>query len=148
MMTKGKYWIGDLCYVLEKDWDEVCSLLFSKKNEMKSGEFELSNGVKFALYGTAWGDGMYQDQNGNSYGVDAGVIGCVKVEDLLRIGESTSSLGNIHDFKEDFTTGYDEGTIYFGDIRIDTDPSYEDEEDDSCPHCGLDAYSVACHCDE
>jgi hypothetical protein len=152
MMTKGKYWVGDLCYVLDNDWDEVCGLLFTKQegkdSKMNKGEFQLDNGVKFALYGTAWGDGGYLDQIGNVYGVDAGVIGCVKVDDLYKIGESPASGGHIHTFEKDFETGYDEGTIYFGDLRIETDPkSDEDEEDDECSSCGNPTYSLACRCD-
>jgi hypothetical protein len=64
------------------------------------------------------------------------------------MGESPSSLGTVHTFDEDFMTGYDEGTIFFGDIRIDTDPSYDEEEDETCPNCGHETYSLACHCDE
>jgi hypothetical protein len=114
---------------------------------MSKGEFQLSNGVKIAIYGTAWGDGGYLDQHGNCYSVDAGVIGCVKVDDLERIGESTASGGHVHEFKNDFDTGYDNGTIYFGDLRIETDPEHSEDEDDECPSCGHPVYSLACHCD-
>ena len=151
MMTKGEYWVGDLCYVLNKDWNEVCSILFPEKNNpnqrMMNGEHQLKNGVKFALYGTAWGDGGYYDQEGKCYDVDAGVIGCIKVEDLDRIGENVANGGYVHRFDKDFETGYDEGTIYFGDLRIETDPKF-DEDDNTCPQCGHDSYSVACHCEE
>lgn len=148
MMTKGTYWLGDLCYCLDNDWDQVCSLLFNKDENNKhiGGEFQLENGVKFALYGTAWGDGGYLDQDGKCYSVDAGVIGCVKVSDLYKLGEAPASGGHVHTFENDFETGYDSGTIYFGNIRIETDPS-ESEEDDDCPECGNKTYSLACHCD-
>jgi len=152
MMTKGEYWVGDLCYVLDNDWDEVCNLLFSKKNDpnqtMNKGEFQLQNGVKFAIYGTAWGDGVYLDQNGKCYSVDAGVIGCVKVSDLHKIGESVASGGHVHTFDNDFDTGYDSGTIFFGDLKIETDPPQNDDEDETCMTCGHDRNSVACYCDE
>jgi hypothetical protein len=151
MMEKGIWWVGDLCYVLDNDWDEVCNCLFSKKNNpnqpMNKGEFQLENGIKFAIYGTAWGDGGYLDQHGNCYGVDAGVIGCVKVDDLYKIGESPASGGHVHTFEQDFDTGYDDGTIFFGSLRIETDPKSE-EEDETCPTCGHEVWSVACHCDE
>jgi hypothetical protein len=152
MMTKGEYWIGDLCYVLDNDWDQVCSLLFNKDKNSKhiGGEYQLDNGVKFALYGTAWGDGGYLDQIGNCYGVDAGVIGCVKVSDLYKIGEAPASGGHIHTFEKDFETGYDEGDIYFGSLRIETDPKSDEygEDDSICQLCGHEVWSVACHCDE
>jgi hypothetical protein len=150
MMTKGEYWIGDLCYVIDDRWDDVCSLLFKsgeKKKSERPGEFEMEDGIKFALYSTAWGDGCYDDNKGNRYGVDAGVIGCIKVSDLHKMGESPSTLGTVHTFEEDFVTGYDEGTIFFGDIRIETDPKSDEEDDDTCSGCGNPTYSLACHCD-
>jgi hypothetical protein len=146
MMTKGKYWCGDLCYVLDNDWDQVCNFLFGKGGK-GGGESQLENGVRFAVYGTAWGDGGYLDQHGNCYGVDAGVIGCVKVDDLYKIGEAPASGGHIHEFDNDFETGYDEGTIYFGDLRIETDPKADEEDEEECASCGNPTYSLACHCD-
>jgi hypothetical protein len=148
MMTKGEYWIGDLCYVIDDRWDEVCNCLFGDKKSKseRTGEYTLEDGIKFALYNTAWGDGCYDDNKGNNYGVDAGVIGCIKVSDLHKMGESVSTLGTVHTFDEDFVTGYDKGTIFFGDIRIETD-SQADEEDDTCPSCGNPTYALACHCD-
>jgi len=154
MMTKGEYWVGDLCYVLDNDWDEVCNCLFSKKNDpnqpMNKGEFQLENGVKFAIYGTAWGDGGYLDQHGNCYSVDAGVIGCVKVSDLYKIGEAPASGGHIHTFEQDFDTSYDEGDIRFGSLCIETDPKSDEygEDDSICQLCGHEVWSVACNCDE
>jgi hypothetical protein len=150
MMTKGEYWIGDLCYVIDDRWDDVGFLLFKngdKKKSERPGEFEMGEGIKFALYSTAWGDGCYEDNKGNIYGVDAGVIGCIKVSDLHKMGESVSTLGTVHVFDEDFETGYDNGTIFFGDIRIETDPQADDEEDETCHNCGHETYSLACRCD-
>jgi len=149
MMPKGKYIISDLCYCIDDEWDQVCDLLFGKSNgNHAGGEFVLDNGVKFALYSTAWGDGCYKGSDGFNYGVDAGVIGCIKVDDLYKMGESPSSLGNIHEFAEDFETSYEDGVIKFGHITIDTDPSMEDEDEETCAMCGHSTFSVACHCDE
>jgi len=152
MMPAGTYWCGDLCYCLDNNWDEVCGLLFNKDKSGKhpGGEFQLENGVKFAIYGTAWGDGGYLDQNGKCYSVDAGVIGCVKVDDLYKIGEAPASGGHRHTFENDFETGYDDGTIYFDNIRIETDPKSDEygEDDSICQLCGHEVWSVSCHCDE
>ena len=146
-MTKGEYIICDLCYVIDERWDEVCSHLFSKKNEKAGGEFELEDGIKFAVYGTAWGDGCYEDNLGNQYGVDAGVIGCIKVEDLHKMGESPSDLGTIHTFEEDFETGYNDGVITFGHVVINTDPNFEESEVPE--HCYCVAQGGAnCQCEE
>jgi hypothetical protein len=136
-MKAGKYFIGDLCYVLGDRWDEVCSLIIIDHSCL-DGEFELSDGTKFAIYGTAHGDGVYPDQRGNGYPVDSGSIGCVLVDDITE-GELDESLGNIHDFEEDFKTGEENGIIRIGDVDIDTrgecddedlDEYFEDEDED------------------
>ncbi|CAB4174950.1 hypothetical protein UFOVP1247_58 [uncultured Caudovirales phage] len=127
-MQAGKYYVGDLCYVLHDRWDEVCDLII-KDNVCLDGEFELKDGTQFAIYGTAHGDGHYPDQRGNGYPVDSGSIGCVLVDSITK-GELDESLGNIHDFKEDFETGEDDGLIQIGDVEIDTKGEEEDEEED------------------
>lgn len=149
-LPAGDYVICDLCYVMDKEWNEVCSLLFPEKDNpnqrMKDGIQTLKDGRSFAIYGTAWGDGTYTDNNGRLYAVDAGVIGCIAKNDLP---DYKSGDRYVHEvtFDKDFETGYDDGTIYFGDVRIETDPKF-DEDDDTCPQCGHDSYSLACHCEE
>ena len=63
-MEKGKYYIGDLCYVIKGDnWDEVCSLTYpyTGKNVHKQveGEFFLEDGRQFCIFSTLYGDGVY-----------------------------------------------------------------------------------------
>lgn len=128
-MKAGKYYVGDLCYVLGDRWDEVCDLIIVD-HKCLDGEFELKDGTKFAIYGTAYGDGFYGDQHANGYPVDSGSIGCVLV-DQITDGELDESLGNIFDFTEDFETSEEDGIIRIGDVEIDTvGESYEDEEDE------------------
>ncbi|CAB4159416.1 hypothetical protein UFOVP699_152 [uncultured Caudovirales phage] len=126
-MQAGKYYVGDLCYVLNDRWDEVCDLIIVD-HKCLDGEFELKDGTRFAIYGTKWGDGVYRDQHGNGYPVDSGSIGCVLVEDITE-GELDDGLGNIFDFKESFTTDSDDGIIQIGDVEIDTRGESDDEED-------------------
>ena len=76
MMPAGKYYVGDLCYVMHPEWDEFCSITI-KEHTCLDGEFNLKDGRRFATFGTKWGDGEYRDQFGNRYGVDAGLIGCI-----------------------------------------------------------------------
>lgn len=73
---KGFY-IGDICYVLSDDiYDEVWG-----GAGYEDGIYEVpENGFKFAVAGTAYGDGCYTDNNYRQYGVDAGVIGLVPKE--------------------------------------------------------------------
>lgn len=137
MMPAGEYYVGDLCYVMtDKEWDEICSITI-KGNKCLDGEFTMNDGRRFATYGTAWGDGEYRDQSGNRYAVDAGLIGCIKVEDIrAEKYQDIERLGKIHKFENDFTTygGRNDvqwdGTIKIGHICIETDPDFEDEDGD------------------
>lgn len=138
MMPAGKYYVGDLCYVMDYDeWDVFCSITI-KGNQCLEGEFQMPDGRKFATYGTKWGDGEYRDQYGNRYGVDAGLIGCILIEDIrAEKYDNIEKLGAIHEFKTDFVTSggrgqqldYDwSGTIQFGHVHVETDPQEEYEE--------------------
>lgn len=128
MMPAGRYYVGDLCYVMtDKEWDQFCGITI-KGNQCLDGEFEMPDGRKFATYGTAWGDGCYRDQFGNEYSVDAGLIGCIRVEDIkAEKYDNIEELGTIHEFLSDFVTcgGRGEpnwsGTIQFGRVAIETD---------------------------
>lgn len=126
MMKAGRYWIGDLCYVLGNRWDEVCDIVI-KDHTCLSGEFEL-NGVPFAMYSTAYGDGVYSDNSGRSYPVDSGSIGCVLLEDIDDGADTT--LGSIIEFSHDFITGSIGGIIQFNNVSIDTDGESEEDEED------------------
>lgn len=135
MMKSGNYYVGDLCYVMHPQWEEFCEKTCSG-DDMTEGEIVLDNGVKILQFGTAWGDGCYEDQFGNSYGVDAGLIGCIRIED---INDPNADLegGNIINFPFDFKGESEDGIIYIGHIRINTDPdcyvedeSEEEENDD------------------
>lgn len=131
-MPAGKYYVGDLCYVMHEEWDEVCSLFFAGRTDhgCNQGEFNLKDGRRFVSYNTAWGDGTYCDQFGNRYGVDAGLIGCIRVEDIdMECGENFLRGGNIIDFPKDFNAYYHEGKIYIGHLIVDTDPEFVEEED-------------------
>ena len=135
MMPAGKYYVGDLCYVMtDKEWEQFCSLTI-KGNQCIDGEFEMPDGRKFATYGTAYGDGGYYDQHRNEYSVDAGLIGCIRVEDIrAEKYEDIESLGVIHEFQSDFVTSGGrndrdwDGVIQFGRIRIETNPNEFEQE--------------------
>ena len=133
MMPAGKYYVGDLCYVMHDEWDEVCHLMFHGRNDhgCNDGEFRLKDGRKFATYGTKFGDGEYGDQLGNRYGVDAGLIGCILLDDIdLKSGDNFTTGGAIVEFAAPFYTsggrdglGRDwDGVIKIGHLEIETDP--------------------------
>ena len=134
MMIKGEYYVGDLCYVLHDEWDEVCSLLFAGRDDhgCNQGEFNLKDGRRFAIYTTKYGDGNYFDQNGKSYDVDAGSIGCILMQDIdLGHPDNFIAGGQQVTFDQDFYTGEQDGKIMIGFISIDTDPVYDEEEYES-----------------
>jgi hypothetical protein len=128
MMKAGTYYVGDLCYVLHDEWDEVCELII-KDGVCLDGEFTLKDGRRFAIYSTAYGDGTYLDQSGNEYGVDAGSIGCILLSDINLESEGNFLTGgNVVPFENDFHTDEEDGRIMFGSLIIDTDPVYDEEK--------------------
>ena len=130
-MPAGKYYIGDLCYVMtDTEWEEFCEITI-KGNRCIDGEFQLSDGRQFATYGTAYGDGVYHDESGHTYSVDAGLIGCILISDIKVDCENILDLGAIMEFDSPFATSGGrgekdwEGQIQFGHVIIETNPIEE-----------------------
>ena len=141
MFPAGKYYVGDLCYVMHDEWDEVCGLFFEGPNVhgCNQGIFQLKDGRKFASFNTKWGDGSFQDQYGRSYGVDAGLIGCIAIKDInLDSGDNFTRGGQVIEFDRDFEvhggTGISrsewDGVIRIGNVTIKTDDDGEFEEEE------------------
>ena len=139
MMPAGKYYVGDLCYVMDHDeWSQVCDILFETDHPggVRDGEFELPDGRRFAVYSTAYGDGSYHDQYGHTYSVDAGSIGCILADDIrANKYDNPQDLGAFVEFSEPFETkggrtlpqGAWDGMIRIGHVEIATSLEYEDE---------------------
>ena len=135
-MPAGKYYIGDLCYVMnDAEWEEFCNITIDGNNVI-DGEFQLKDGRCFATYGTAYGDGVYHDQYGHSYSVDAGLIGCIKVKDIrAEKYENLLDFGAVIEFDKFFVTwagrGDDgwPGRIQIGHVMIETNPEYGEDRD-------------------
>jgi hypothetical protein len=137
MMPAGRYYVGDLCYVMHDEWDEFCNLTIEYDKERKSGkvldgEFNLADGRRFATYKTAYGDGTYESNDGTQLSVDAGLIGCILMDDITEniSEERILELGDIVEFQHPFQTSSDDGIISFGDYSVDTDPPYDEEPND------------------
>lgn len=109
----GTYYVGDLCYILSDVWDEVCS-------HFGEEVFTLKDGRKCAMLSTMHGDGTYIDQDGDSYAVDSGTIGCVLAEHL-EVGVWGNGNAMVVQFLEDFDAYSEAGVIHIGNIQIDTD---------------------------
>ena len=129
MMPAGKYYVGDLCYVMHPEWNQVCDLVLGDGGCLE-GEFNLPDGRRFAMFNTAWGDGQY-DSNVGSHCVDSGSIGCIRIDDISeseRNFDEMNRLGAIVDFPNEFTTRTDnEGQLTFGHVVVDTSDAALDE---------------------
>lgn len=131
-MPAGRYYIGDLCYVMHNEWDEVCGLFFPPGHAGRGvdGEFTLRDGRRFASFGTRWGDGTYSSNISTVHCVDSGSIGCIRIDDI-RDGTygSVERLGGLVDFYQPFEVSESNGLLKFGHVEIDTDEgSGYDEE--------------------
>lgn len=123
-MPAGKYYVGDLCYVLKTSWDEVCDIII-KDREVLDGEFYVRGDKKFAVYSTMYGDGHYYDNASKGYYVDSGSIGCIRIDDIPDmtddILQNIKKLGQVVEFESQFVTQrFADGTICFGDLEIYT----------------------------
>lgn len=135
-MPAGTYYVGDLCYVMHPEWDEFCDITING-NECKDGEFALKDGRQFATYGTLYGDGMYCSNLGTEHSVDAGLIGCIRIEDIkdpVATVAHMKGLGAIVTFDAPFETSASDGIIRFGHVEINTG----DLEDDCYDAEGYD----------
>jgi hypothetical protein len=144
--NRNLYYIGDPCYVLsDTDWDSYCAQYdwkdcntYNDEDGYDSeiwiapelGEWEVylaDDGTEpwrpVHTFSTAYGDGCYQDQDGRSYSVDSGGIGCIRVDhaNYDKLQEAVSKgLGHIHEFEERPGCGYDSGLIWFEGVEIAT----------------------------
>jgi hypothetical protein len=126
VMPPGRYYVGDLCYVIEDAWHEVCSLMFAGKGN-NEGQFTLKDGRTFVIYGTRYGDGTYESNLGTRHSVDAGVIGAMLESQCDQKYEHIAELGAFIDFPQPWThsgsggdrRGWD-GVIRLGHVEIQT----------------------------
>ena len=74
-LKKGKYYVGDPCYIFGKSWDKV----LNDTDYFDNGEIVKVFSKDCIVGGTAYGDGIYTDNFGREYNVDAGLIGVLPV---------------------------------------------------------------------
>jgi hypothetical protein len=138
-MPAGKYYIGDLCYVMHPEWKEVCDLFFPANHPPRGveGEFTLKDSRRFASFPTAYGDGGYRSNIGTSHSVDAGIIGCIRVEDIRDDeADDMETLGAIVEFDRPFEVSSDGRVLVFGHVEIDT--GFDDDEEEEEDYAGTD----------
>lgn len=127
VMPAGRYYVGDLCYVMHDVWDEFCDITIDDRTCL-DGVFTLKDGRRFATFGTAYGDGYYMDNDRRGYSVDAGLIGCILESDITDPKAGIGG-GQIIEFDKDFAVWEHEGVIHFGDIHIDTEGNSDNADD-------------------
>ncbi len=124
-----KVWIGDPCYVLTDDQ-------FEQVLDRNGDEVDVDETFTCVVYNTWGGDGTFTDQNGKEYIVDSGQLCVLPLECVYHKPNRPwlVDCGQVHD-DEDWTNGFiddhswDEGTIQFGEVVIQTGPDPEEEED-------------------
>lgn len=122
-LPAGSYYVGDLCYVFNDDnYNQLLKITDYFQNMNQPVQF---NGFPVWAGGTYYGDGNYNDNHGNSYLVDAGIIGIASIE---VIDESEFHCGILLVFEQEFEVSYDDGIFQFGDYVLDT--KNEDDEYD------------------
>ena len=136
----GQYYVGDLCYVMHPEWDELCDIMFSRDDYLEGrimfseddyleGELTVQN-KRIFLASTAWGDGNYADNVGRAYGVDSGNLGIIAVADIAESELPNLIDGHVIEFTEDFIVTAQHGRFNFGNILIDTGYNEEEEQDE------------------
>jgi hypothetical protein len=140
----ANYYVGDLSYVLtDTEWSTVCTHDFTEDPNTYGEEdgYECEGCLDpelfdwdypeaehpFYIFPTAFGDGQYNDKDGNPYSVDSGTIGAIRV-DYITDGDKlewalTNGLGHIHEFDDEFcagSCGYEDGEIWFEEVLICT----------------------------
>lgn len=145
ILPAGSYYVGDPCYVISDDaWDEACDRFDHNEMSVNAMAIMLSNGQALFPMNTMYGDGEYMDQFGNSYPVDAGMIGLVPLIEgtveasgkdefkvLVEGRETPFKPGVIHTFDRDFEVTIEDGLMMIGNIRINTEDEDEDEDEDN-----------------
>lgn len=160
-LPPGTYVVGDPCYSIDNDrwmeWLEAADYMNEDHDHILAASLD---GHLAVAVGTDYGDGQYEDNLGNSFPVDAGLIGLVPLaiatkndvgdERVLVTLNTETEVG----IRED-------GIITLGPHEIDTDPNYcndcndtmekgshrylcefcEEEQERqaaACPDCGAD----------
>jgi hypothetical protein len=125
----GRYYIGDPCYAVPRDlwmeWLGASDYTNDAREHVLAGTV---NGYQVVGVATAHGDGVYTDQLGNKYPVDAGLLGLVPVG--LVEGERLDLM--LIDLQEPAECWHDTetGDVHLGPTIIETGAGDDEDEDD------------------
>lgn len=112
-LPPGKYYIGDVCYVLSPDhyyeWDVI--------HGFTDGLILLRPPTDaFVVAKTPWGDGAYIGSDGVWYGVDAGNIGIVPIH---MCQGKTTHMGSVYEFSGNVKFEYNKGVYTISGCGMD-----------------------------
>lgn len=124
ILPEGRYYLGDPSHVIPRTlWNE----LMRSDSNLDEGVLAEINGLFLVSFGTAYGDGVYEDQSGRSYPVDSGLIGVISeelIEDFrdkdLKGAPGELPEDNFEDFDSEWVAKENNGVLTFGDVIIDT----------------------------
>lgn len=145
-LTKGKYWVGDPCYVIE-DWDKIY-----KKYLKNDDTWQIYKDGLGVWFNTTYGDGCYPLCRNytliGKLGVDCGMLAFIPLDVVANdpkgskhlITPGFKTVGRVIELEEDYEVefnGPNEGNVTCGpfsietdDIEEDDDVDFSDEEDD------------------
>lgn len=91
-MKGDRVFIGDICYALDED---IYYNVWGKEMKWEDGVIRKDGEACSVVVGTKFGDGIYPDEYGTDFPVDAGVIGVTS--SLYWVGKKDPSGGMIID---------------------------------------------------
>ena len=124
----GEYYIGDLCYVMHAEWNDVCNRLH--QNERVESAFSIADGRTIFIASTAYGDGKFCDDRFGVYPVDSGTIGVIALNDISADDQKNITSGTVYTFNSEFNITAEGGIFNIGGILIDTKYNPYDEEEE------------------
>ncbi len=121
-LPAGTYYIGDLCYVLG---DDVYDNIFGGTGYSPGIYSEKATRRVFLVGHTAYGDGRYPGSDGNSFAVDAGIIGICSKSLMAK----NDGGGHMYTFNYPVRCSIREGRFTFsdGETRILVDTTGDDD---------------------
>lgn len=121
-LPAGTYYIGDPCYAFDQSWGQI----LDDNNYLDDGTSTI-DGYEIMTGSTAYGDGVYKDNEKYIYHVDAGLLGIMPVDLLLKDNKLTieeinneKGLGRIVKFDVPVIVHILNGIFKFNGIKINT----------------------------
>ena len=116
-LKKGRYLIGDPCYIFSNRHLSEWHNFLDRNHILKYGDTRATGYEQEAcIFSTAYGDGVYSDNEQLEYTVDSGLIGAVHYTEGHQVPE------NMHVYRFDVPVECfnDDGILHFGSVVINT----------------------------